>query len=145
MCFYFHVLVKICKFTPDFRGSNVNVCSWTCPALHNKRQSTPSQVRQCCCNKAGIGWEMRESLHFVERRLLNAHRYNPNFEHLESSVADDAMVDVPGMCLYASPLDMWTHYCVCVFAEGVLYTYSAWASKLLIFTEEASSKAGIVR
>lgn len=33
------------------------------------------------------------------------HRYNPNFEHLEIHVADVAMVDVLGMCIYASPLE----------------------------------------
>lgn len=45
----------------------------------------------------GVG--RRKSLHYVKRRLLNAHRYTPNFEHLEIPVADVAIVDVLGMCL----------------------------------------------
>lgn len=35
---------------------------------------------------------------------LTLHRYSPNFEHLETIVADVATVDDPRMCLYASPL-----------------------------------------
>ena len=45
----------------------------------------------------GVG--RRKSLHYVKRRLLNARRYTPNFEHLEIPVADVAIVDVLGMCL----------------------------------------------
>jgi len=46
----------------------------------------------------------RESLHFVERRLLSASSLQSKLRTLGIHVADDAMVDVLGMCLYASPL-----------------------------------------
>ena len=45
----------------------------------------------------------KESLHYVKGVYSTLHRYNPNFEHLESSVADVAMVDDPG-CVYMHPL-----------------------------------------
>ena len=56
--------------------------------------------------KAGIGWEKLGSLHFVERRLLNASSLQSKLRTLGIHVADVAMVDVLGMCLCASPLEI---------------------------------------
>lgn len=48
-------------------------------------------------NKANLQKIGGESLHNVEGVYSTLHHYNPNFEHLESSVVDAAMVDVPGV------------------------------------------------
>ena len=81
-------------------------------------------MRRCRRNKAGIGWEQRESLHFVERRLLNASSLQSKLRTLGIHVADVAMVDVLGMCIYASPLVIVILLrCVLSDSIGVLYSY----------------------
>ena len=45
----------------------------------------------------------RESLLYVERRLLNASSLHSKLRTLGIPVVDVATVDVLGMCLYASP------------------------------------------
>ena len=45
----------------------------------------------------------RESLHYVERRLLNASSLHSKLRTLGIPVADVAMVDDPG-CVYTHPL-----------------------------------------
>lgn len=63
---------KSCKFAPDSHSLTPSCIHWTCPVKHSKRQSTPSRERLCRKIKAGIGRGQRESLHYVERRLLSA-------------------------------------------------------------------------
>jgi len=48
----------------------------------------------------------RESLHNVERRLLNAASLQSKLRTLGIHVADVAMVDVPG-CVHTHPLSQW--------------------------------------
>ena len=70
----------------------------------------------------------RESLHYVERRLLNASSLCSKLRTLGIHVADDAMVDDLGMCLYVS-LWIWQDaaMCLCYSIRGTIFI-SAWAS-----------------
>lgn len=131
---FFLVVSKIILiFTPDSCNPRFRVTDRRVLSMHqDEGLSTPSRVRRCRHNKAGIGWEQRESLHIDKGVYSTLHRYNPNFEHLEIHVADVAMVDVPGMCLYASPFEKVKLYSSTYNSQGELYSYSAWASKLLI-------------
>ena len=65
---------------------------------------------------------MRESLHYVKGVYSTLHRYNPNFEHLESSVADVAMVDVPGVFICIPFCDSRCRNVSYLFVVGELYT-----------------------
>ena len=123
-----------------------------------KRASTPSCERLKSLFNAGFmtiknrSWGgLKRVLHYVERRLLSAHRYTPNFEHLESSVADVAMVDVLGMCLYASPLEIWMldasmssflRGTIYIFGVGFEVAYLYWRGKFEGQECEISSKYG---
>ena len=64
-----------------------------------------AEPREAMPPKQGGHWVgIWESLHFVERRLLSASSLRSELRTLGIPVGDDAMVDVLGMCLYASPL-----------------------------------------
>lgn len=75
----------------------------------------------------------RESLLYVERRLLNASSLQSKLRTLGIHVADDAMVDDLGMCLYAFPLEKnrCNNVSIIISIRGTIFI-SAWASKLLI-------------
>ena len=64
--------------------------------------STPSQVRRYRSCKAGIGWEMWESLHFVKRRLLGRSSLGSELRTLRILRGGDATVDVLG-CVNMHP------------------------------------------
>ena len=73
-----------------------------------------------------MGWAESHDI-ILERRLLGAHLYVPNFEHLVP-VVDDATVDVLGMCLYASPLrsvGICHYYMLPDFRKGTIIFISA--------------------
>ena len=87
---------------------------------------------------------MRESLHFVERRLLNASSLQSKLRTLGIHVADVAMVDVLGMCLYASPFGSLRCSNVSFFIRGTIYIFGV-GFEVAYLNVEASSKARIVR
>ena len=60
-------------------------------------------------------------------------------------VADDAMVDVLGMCLYASPFfnGVSTLVGLLLYIRRCIIFISAWASKLLIFTWRQVRRPGL--
>ena len=94
---------SFCNFIGDFRGSYVNVYSWTCPALHNKRPSTPSQVRQCCHNKAGIGWEFARVATFCRKAftqrfiatIQTSNTWNPRSRCCNGRCPRDVYIRIP--------------------------------------------------
>ena len=111
---------------------------------HNRRLSTPSQVRRCRRNKVDIGWEYRESLHFVEKAFTRRSSLRSELRTLGTPVGDDATVDVLGMCLYASPLighSMRKGVSMSIIVRGTIFI-SAWASELLIFTGRQVRRPG---
>ena len=93
------------------------------------RTTSPRQRVRLTLHPSEVG---RESLLYVERRLLNASSLHSKLRTLGNPVADDAMVDVLGMCLYASPFEILILTIVLSFFVRDAIFISAWASKLLI-------------
>jgi len=79
-------------------------------------------------------------LHYVERRLLNASSLQSKLRTLGIHVADVAMVDVLGMCLYASPLEI-VDVAMCHSHKSMVGV----GFEVAYLNVEASSKAWIVR
>ena len=89
----------------------------------------------------GGHWAGKESLHYVERRLLNASSLSSELRTLGNLRSDDAMVDVLGMCLYASPLEILDAVmCLCYHPKGY-YIHIGVGFEVAYLSEKASSKA----
>ena len=82
---------------------------------------------------------------FVERRLLNASSLQSKLRTLGIHVADVAMVDVLGMCLYASPWRYRYSYVSISFSVGGTICIFGVGFEVAYLNVEASSKAWIVR
>ena len=83
-----------------------------------------------------------ESLHFVERRLLNASSLGSELRTLVLLRSDDAMVDVLGMCLYAFPLLVILYIKVYYYNRILgIYTHIGVGFEVAYLSEKASSKA----
>jgi len=83
---------------------------------------------------------------YVERRLLNASSLHSKLRTLGIPVADAAMVDVLGMCIYASPF-MIAGVLNIISANrlGVYYIHIGVGFEVAYLNRVASSKARSVR
>ena len=102
---FFFVLFFFLNFTPDSQRQESLGYRWMYPLSPTEWLTDHAEPRvSMLLGIVNIGRGKWESLHFVERRLLSASSLQSKLRTLGIHVADDAMVDVLGMCLYASPL-----------------------------------------
>lgn len=106
-------------------------------------EGSPRRAKRANCCQGGHGRE-RESLHFVERRLLWRSSLSSELRTLRTLRSDAATVDVLGMCLYAFLYYKRKAPILCPYSSIIRYLIfiSAWASELLIFLRRQVRRPG---